>query len=1248
MAGSGNSLGGNVKIRRAESNERTLTSHDGRVDTNDTANGNLRGVVEGETMAVLPSRVSEDCTGSEFVHDELAGDVLFVGTDKDITVSDKLVSRKGAENVSLPKSDLTSRQGAENEGVVLDFKIANSLIGFGSLGHDKSSVGSNREVLNRSIALDRQVAGGNIESTELVVLITSNSADNSTGAGGRELAVFTNVHTLERDRLVLLDSNEVARAVELEAGVNRKSGLTGSKFNLAEAAGEGCFNIRHRSVLELFEFNTCEADNIAGLDLAVLENLVDLFSLDGDLVAEDDQAVAGRSNSILDIGNLIEASEFTGGVRERDRAVVGELGVRGSSAFGNLETGSLRRQDERTVVSNRESTSREAVSHRQRAANSSLTSVINLFEGVVAIDVGSGVRSQFNLAGEGFACNLESTTVEVDRAFRELEDVSLFNFLAINLGLGIKGIDVERGTLLEIQFLEYHERGRTIKIDAGLERSAIGDGDLVESHRAVVRERAAGNGQGTRLGLITIDCAGVDGVGIRHNRALNRHRAAVRERVDRQRAISLLAERTGLGRHFLVLFNCSSDREGLGGKIAGRLRENSSLISRTSRDRHAFRHSGVTRNIDSANIRSLGRISLCFSALRIFLRANGKGLHREGAALVDVEINGVIGLNSAHGKLSLGEGLTILTDGNGRGIELNSPTSTLVDANLSGDVIFSDAAFNDHLAFLDIELANEAGHVSSGKRALACLFDGAVIRNDGILDRQVAGEFERSPVRGTVKVHEVALLFVILSSSFSVGTGPVAFINQRLAFGDGNGHVAAVDAQSTTPAAGLVVGKGRVGKLDVAGIKGVNRTTVGSCVAVKHNVVQGKIGSILNTNGAAVLLGTVANELAAGLRVGSALAVHEKSTAMSVGTGGLIPFECDVRRSNLGARCVDGTAEGACSIFTERGVRDRRFTSASKLKSTALLAGRVLGERGVGNGRLDLRAGNVDSTAMGLGRVAGERAVSDLDSILTIRPNVDGTAENGFIAGKGGLGNFEICTCRTNNAAGAVVLLIASLDFVKLVVFERDVVNLQRARGGGNNRTEMICAGNLAREIADAAVLERDDIVLVGSGQIKTAGGVHALVGNVLEDQLVTQSSNERARHTILRLRLRESGLKRRIRRLDFGISFSGHGGTRDAGNHRGDGSGHNRLRALALNRRCHFVHNHQSAARLVEHHLECRIHVYLFLLEKRMRRFSCENCAEISFDDLCSGGGINPNIRLSNNNQSDKDYCGTVILQEL
>ena len=260
---------------------------------------------------------------------------------------------------------------------------------------------------------------------------------------------------------------------------------------------------------------------------------------------------------------------------------------------------------------------------------------------------------------------------------------------------------------------------------------------------------------------------------------------------------------------------------------------------------------------------------------------------------------------------------------------------------------------------------------------------------------------------------------------------------------------------------------------------------------------------------------------------------------------------------------------------------------------------------------------------MGLGRIAGERAVSDLDSILTIRPNVDGTAENGFIAGKGGLGNFEICTCRTNNAAGAVVLVIASLDFVKLVVFERDVVNLQRARGGGNNRTEMICVGNLAREIADAAVLERDDMVLAGSGQIKAAGGVHVFVGAVLEDQLaIRRSSNERTRHTGLLLCLGEGCLQRRIRRLDFGISISSHGGTGDAGNHRGDGSGHNRLRALALNRRCHFVHNHQSAARLVEHHLECRIHVYLFLLEKRMRRFSCENCAEISFDDLCSGGG--------------------------
>lgn len=108
----------------------------------------------------------------------------------------------------------TSRQGAENEGGALDFKIANSRSGFSSLAHDESAVGSNREILKRSSTLDRQVAGGNIESTELAA-ITSNSADNSTSTGGRELAVFTNVHTLERDRLVLLDSNEVARAVEL-------------------------------------------------------------------------------------------------------------------------------------------------------------------------------------------------------------------------------------------------------------------------------------------------------------------------------------------------------------------------------------------------------------------------------------------------------------------------------------------------------------------------------------------------------------------------------------------------------------------------------------------------------------------------------------------------------------------------------------------------------------------------------------------------------------------------------------------------------------------------------------------------------------------------------------------------------------------------------------------------------------------------------------------------------------------------
>lgn len=45
--------------------------------------------------------------------------------------------------------------------------------------------------------------------------------------------------------------------------------------------------------------------------------------------------------------------------------------------------------------------------------------------------------------------------------------------------------------------------------------------------------------------------------------------------------------------------------------------------------------------------------------------------------------------------------------------------------------------------------------------------------------------------------------------------------------------------------------------------------------------------------------------------MGISIAVQEQSTAMF---DGLIPFEIDVLRDNLGVRCVDGTAEGACSI----------------------------------------------------------------------------------------------------------------------------------------------------------------------------------------------------------------------------------------------------------------------------------------------------------------------------------------------
>ena len=96
---------------------------------------------------------------------------------------------------------------------------------------------------------------------------------------------------------------------------------------------------------------------------------------------------------------------------------------------------------------------------------------------------------------------------------------------------------------------------------------------------------------------------------------------------------------------------------------------------------------------------------------------------------------------------------------------------------------------------------------------------------------------------------------------------------------------------------------------------------------------------------------------------------------------------------------------------------------------------------------------------------------------------------------------------------------------------------------------------------------------------------------------------------------------------LGSNLPFGSHRRAGHAGDHRRDGSGHDRLRALALHGGRNFIYNHQGAARLVENNLECRIHVnYSFWEEKTNAKVLLRKLRIAKFQGLVLGGGKNPN----------------------
>ena len=193
-----------------------------------------------------------------------------------------------------------------------------------------------------------------------------------------------------------------------------------------------------------------------------------------------------------------------------------------------------------------------------------------------------------------------------------------------------------------------------------------------------------------------------------------------------------------------------------------------------------------------------------------------------------------------------------------------------------------------------------------------------------------------------------------------------------------------------------------------------------------------------------------------------------------------------------------------------------------------------------------------------------------------------------------------------------------------------------------NRQIDRGVAGHADGAAPGVSLVARDDGVLEGdraglnfNGTTTHFGGVVRELHPILEcgcfavrdvdgAGLVLVRSRGVAVKDILFLDTRSVGVVNRNRDLGgrFGNFFS-HRRAGHAGDHRRDGSGHDRLRALGLHGGRNFIYNHQGAARLVENNLECRIHVnYSFWEEKTNAKVLLRKLRIAKFQGLVLAGG--------------------------
>ena len=183
----------------------------------------------------------------------------------------------------------------------------------------------------------------------------------------------------------------------------------------------------------------------------------------------------------------------------------------------------------------------------------------------------------------------------------------------------------------------------------------------------------------------------------------------------------------------------------------------------------------------------------------------------------------------------------------------------------------------------------------------------------------------------------------------------------------------------------------------------------------------------------------------------------------------------------------------------------------------------------------------------------------------------------------------------------------------------------------------VVLPGGLARHVDLAGVLDRG---AVGSPE---TGGAGVLLNTVHPKRLVEREGlvlfggaeegsggfgilRREEVGVLVKLPISRGGRRGILRSLN---PFGSHRGAGHAGDHRRDGSGHDRLRAFALHGGRNFIYNHQGAARLVENNLECRIHVnYSFWEEKTNAKVLLRKLRIAKFQGLVLvGGGKNPNM---------------------